>query len=557
MVLINKINKNLKFLEISQYNKNMKKLVLTITAGDFYNKLATLTHPLLKDYAKRCDADFLVLSEEKKYKYPHYLKCEIRELLKKYDRVLYIDTDIIVRPDSPSLFDIVPEDSFGIFEEGRFTERVVGFKEYLRLKRVNPDNWKHQYYNTGVFICSKRHERVFRLPETFDCHFYEQSYLNMNLLLDGVKIFQLPYVYNRMTCLDKPTGTHRLSSYFVHYAGLNIALPTDQYFATIERDIQEWKKGNYYSGYYIMVIVGGGIGDRISAEPAVRYICENLYKDDNVVVVCENPELYSHIKRPVYAPGDQIPNNDWYYRVYTLHPTMEDSPIYYYISPMLIHMCDLASLSIAKMTIPMSEKTIKLNVDKKALNSVFEKANKKDFSNCVLVHPGKSWPSKTLPEDVWQSYIDTIIDKCKKEVVLIGHDMANDFRKVLKVDGSRCIDLRNKLSISELVAVVSLCPILLSNDSAPIHIAGAFDNWIGLIATCKHPDYILPHRHSNIYYKAKNLEKRAIYYDYERRQTFVDGSRVDLCKEERLRECVPDPRAIEIFINDCFCLKNG
>jgi len=534
----------------------MKKLILTIATGPFYEKLAVLTHPLLEDYAKRCGAEFKVLSDEKKYPYPHYLKCEIRNLLEDYDRILYIDTDVIVRPDAPSLFDIVPEDSFGIFEEGRFTDRIGGFKKYLESYKINPDNWKCKYYNTGVFICSKCHEFVFRLPKTFDCHFYEQSYINMNLLLDGTKVFPLPYKFNRMCCLDEPTGTHRLSSYFVHYAGLNVALPTDQYFDTVARDIAEWKKGNYYLGYYMLVIVGGGIGDRISAEPAVRYICDHLYKDDNVIVVCENPELYSHLNRKVYSPQDSIPNIQWYHKVYTLHPTMEDSPIYRYISPLLLHACDLASINSVKMMIPFEHKNIKLKVDPKALENVYKKAGTKDFSNCVLLHPGKSWKSKTLPEDVWQSYIDTIIDDCKKQVVLVGQDMEYDFRKVLKVDGSRCIDLRNKLSISEFVAVVSLCPVLISNDSAPVHIAGAFDNWIGLIATCKHPDYILPYRHGphgiTPRYKAKNIEKKPMYYDYEWRPTFVDGSRVDMCEESRLRECLPEPKDIVKFVTDCF-----
>jgi hypothetical protein len=530
----------------------MTQLVLTIAAGSFYEQVAHLTHPFLKRYAKKCGADFKVLSDYSKYKYPHYLKCDIRELLKQYDRILYIDTDVLVRPDSPNLFDIVPEDSFGIFNEGRFTERTIGFEKYLLHKNINPKNWNKCYYNTGVFVCSKQHERVFKLPNTFDCHFYEQSYLNMNLLLEGTKIFSLPYDFNRMTCLEPFVGKHRLGSYFVHYAGLNVQLPTNKYFEMINWDISEWMKGNYYKGQYIMILVGGGIGDRVSAEPAVRYACNHLFKNDNVIIICDNPEFFAHLDRPVYTHDAPIPNVDWYHKLHTLHPTMEDSPIYHYISPMLVHACDLASINIGKMMLPVSEKQIKLTYSKEDLLSVQKKAGIESFSNCVIVHPGKSWKSKTIPVDVWQSYIDTIIDKCKKTVVIVGHDIKDDFRKVLAVDGSRSIDLRNKLSLSELIALTSQCPVVLSNDSAIIHIAGAFDNWIGLIATCKHPDYILPHRNGSIYYKAKNLERFPMYYDYERRPTCVDGVRVDDCTEERLRECCPTPKTIEGFINDSF-----
>ena len=147
--------------------------------------------------------------------------------------------------------------------------------------------------------------------------------------------------------------------------------------------------------------------------------------------------------------------------------------------------------------------------------------------------------------------IDAIIDKCGKRVVLIGQDMDNDFRKVLKVDGTRCIDLRNELSVSEFVAIISECPITISNDSSPIHIAGAFDGWIGVIATCKHPDYILPFRNGSIYYKAKNLERKPMYYDYDWKPTFIDGFRADLCEDVRLRECLPTPQDIINFVNEC------
>jgi hypothetical protein len=530
----------------------MTHLVLTIAAGPFYEKVAQITHPFLKKYAKKCKADFKVLTDYSKYKYPHYLKCDIRDLLKQYDRIIYIDTDILVRPDSPNLFNIVPEDSFGIFNEGRFTERAIDFEKYLFHKNVNPKNWDRSYYNTGVFVCSRQHERVFKLPDTFDCHFYEQSYLNMNLMLERTKVFSLPFDFNRMTCLDPFVGKHRLGSYFVHYAGLNIQLPEQQYFELINLDAAEWNKGNYYKGQYIMILVGGGVGDRVSAEPAFRYACNHLFKNDNVIVICENPEFYAHLDRDVYKPNDQIMNVSWYHKLYTLHPTMEDHPIYNFISPMLVHACDLASINIGKMSLPVSEKEVKLTYTKEDLASLKEKSGISDFSNYVVVHPGKSWPSKTLPIDIWESYINTIIDKCNRGVVLIGKDIEDDFRKVLKVDGSRCLDLRNKITLSELIALISQCPVLLSNDSAPIHIAGAFDNWIGLIATCKHPDYILPHRKGSIYYKAKNLERIPMYYDFERRPTCIDGVRVDACDINRLRECCPTTEVIEGFINDSF-----
>jgi ADP-heptose:LPS heptosyltransferase len=66
--------------------------------------------------------------------------------------------------------------------------------------------------------------------------------------------------------------------------------------------------------------------------------------------------------------------------------------------------------------------------------------------------------------------------------------------------------------------LISKAKTLITNDSAPVHIAGAFDNNIVLIPTCKHPDYILPFREGRKEYKSVALYKKimdedAIYQD--------------------------------------------
>ena len=225
----------------------MKTVIVTICIGEFYSKLSKITNPLLKNYANKIGSDLITI-DESNYPFPHYAKCDLFDILEKYDRICYIDTDVIIRPDSPNIFDIVPYHQVGLFEEGRFTPRIDDFIKYLKLYNVTiPKNVR--YYNTGVIVASKIHKSIFRKPLTFDNHFYEQTYLNMNLVVDNIDVFWLSYKFNRMCALDKFTGEHRLASYFVHYAGLNISLPEKDYFQLIQRDVQEWRQKNYYLGY--------------------------------------------------------------------------------------------------------------------------------------------------------------------------------------------------------------------------------------------------------------------------------------------------------------------
>ena len=91
------------------------------------------------------------------------------------------------------------------------------------------------------------------------------------------------------------------------------------------------------------------------------------------------------------------------------------------------------------------------------------------------------------------------------------------------------INLIDRTSIGTMMAAISRAPVLLSNDSSPVHFAGAFDNWIIVIPTCKHPDHILPFRRIpngviSSYYKAHALYKKLTLDDCDQRPTsWVEG----------------------------------
>ena len=91
-------------------------LILTIAVGDAYQRMSALTHPAIKKYAEKIGADFQCITESD-CSTPHWAKFEIYNLLNKYERILYIDTDILVREDTPNLFEIVPQNELGMFNE--------------------------------------------------------------------------------------------------------------------------------------------------------------------------------------------------------------------------------------------------------------------------------------------------------------------------------------------------------------------------------------------------------------------------------------------------------
>jgi ADP-heptose:LPS heptosyltransferase len=76
------------------------------------------------------------------------------------------------------------------------------------------------------------------------------------------------------------------------------------------------------------------------------------------------------------------------------------------------------------------------------------------------------------------------------------------------------IDMRDKTDLGEMMALISMAPILISNDSSPIHIAGAFNNHIIVIPTCKDPGLILPYRNGKAGWNSRSMYKKKMSDDF-------------------------------------------
>lgn len=194
-------------------------LVLTIAIGDDYRRIASLTHPTFRAYADRIGASFhcisgVLLSENS----PIWEKFQIYDLLGKYDRILYVDSDILISLDAPDLFQLVPQLYLGLFEEGHCTDRPIELIQDAALAYgEDMPQCDGKYYNAGVIMASRCHRDVFIPPEKqiqTSC-FIDQDYINLRIAKSGFDIFSLDHRFNHMSC----SAGDRLQSYFIHYAG--------------------------------------------------------------------------------------------------------------------------------------------------------------------------------------------------------------------------------------------------------------------------------------------------------------------------------------------------
>lgn len=508
--------------------RKQKLAVVTICVGPRYEAIAELTHPTLKAYADRIGAEFIVWRHFEGHKNPAWQKLELYNLLEEFDRVCFLDTDIIVRPDTPNVFETVPEDHMGLFNEFGVTNRIQTMMSWEPSAE-----WvkRGKYFNTGVMVMSSCHKEVFRPTFPERDSFYEQTHLNYMIYQLGIDVHEFSHRMNRMSCMDKIIGENRLSCYIVHYAGCT--LDTMKFLELITMDLKDWEKTapEYRYQKNIYIAANGGLGDIVAQEPAIRYIYEKHWKNENVVIQTQYPEIFRHLEGvKINKPGTLIADVG-FFTVDTMPPDghlSQETAIH-----ALCHPTDHASLLLFKGTMEPQRKQIKLLTDGHKLDAETEEALK----DCILIHAGKGWQSKTFPKEFWDEMILEIL-RGGGNVALIGKTIS-DTQGFVDVDASRCLDLRDKLDLVSLFRAIELAPLLITNDSSPLHIAGAFDNFIGLLASCKAPFRIVPFRKGLQGHKVTILSEGVIEKPFDPTHPFYVG--LDICEPEDLKRITPDP----------------
>lgn len=205
----------------------MKKLLLTLATGT-HGKYWDLVSGLMKSYAVSCDADCEVITTPTdSTANPCFGKYKLKDYFSVYERILYLDIDILVRSDSPNLFDIVPLGHFAALNEGSICSeedwviRVEHVKRIgLECRATDCDLVPYDYFNAGVVLLDRADSEVFALPISWtQTIMAEQSYMNINILRLKPRLYHLPMCFNAMPW--RWSHDYLKSNYFIHYAGMD------------------------------------------------------------------------------------------------------------------------------------------------------------------------------------------------------------------------------------------------------------------------------------------------------------------------------------------------
>ncbi|MBK8163199.1 MAG: hypothetical protein IPK65_08640 [Gammaproteobacteria bacterium] len=207
------------------------RAVVTLAIGDLYERMGQITHPLMQLYAQRHNAEFVTINQPKvQVKYGldnRYDKFQLYELLDRFEQIAFFDSDILIAPDAPSIYDMVPIDVFGAANEESFSLSKNDKEQTQEI--LGKIQWKNVYFNSGVMVFGKSHQVVFDPKVAALAEWAEkkitipkrttndQAYLNYRINQLNVPFLDLGYRFNHTRVI---TATQkRFRSWMIHYSG--------------------------------------------------------------------------------------------------------------------------------------------------------------------------------------------------------------------------------------------------------------------------------------------------------------------------------------------------
>ena len=150
----------------------MKLCIFSNAIGEIHSG-HILSIASISRYAKICNADYIV---NKKIvlgnQYTGMEKFLMYKMLEKYDRILYLDTDILVHPCALDIFKTLNETPLPYMFNESFTNREYDLRvirrrltevakinpKLTRLRKILEDEQINYYYNAGVILINRENK---------------------------------------------------------------------------------------------------------------------------------------------------------------------------------------------------------------------------------------------------------------------------------------------------------------------------------------------------------------------------------------------------------------
>lgn len=166
------------------------RAVVTVVVGAEAEACHAAGERHLRAYAERVGADLVVLRWPGHPAWPMSAKFAVARTLDHYERIAYVDADVLLRPGCVDLFAMCAEGEFGFVDELAWQRAYPAFRREDRYQRFRaamgfkPAAALPWYGNTGVMVVPESHRELLLSPDTPMPveHCAEQDWIGARLL---------------------------------------------------------------------------------------------------------------------------------------------------------------------------------------------------------------------------------------------------------------------------------------------------------------------------------------------------------------------------------------
>jgi hypothetical protein len=177
-----------------------------------------IARPWTEAYAQKVGAELLAVEVPSAIPVM-FVKFYAAQQASAFDRILMLDSDILIRPHAPDVFDVVPPTHLGAMAEGRLFPRSAWI-EQSRQFYGPADMQESDYFNAGVLVLNRDTLRqLFQVPEhMLASPGFEQDYLNWTAAQARIPRYDLPIQFNYIPNAKYLSLDWR-HAFFYHFAG--------------------------------------------------------------------------------------------------------------------------------------------------------------------------------------------------------------------------------------------------------------------------------------------------------------------------------------------------
>jgi hypothetical protein len=207
---------------------NSKYALVTVCSGDHAVSCLSITRRRMEDYATKLGMDFICLEGNHIIEYPMFNKFRMYTLFCYYEGILFVDSDVIIAADAPSILEAHGNEKLLIFDELADTVNsgAYGWVQYesdlVAISQGIPIVQMTWSGNGGVFYLPRSLSHLYRPPEKPIVRAWcsDQQLLSVRAISEPDTYTLIDYKWN---CIyNCPSFWTRLDeSFFIHGNSLN------------------------------------------------------------------------------------------------------------------------------------------------------------------------------------------------------------------------------------------------------------------------------------------------------------------------------------------------